>query len=374
MKGFYYDTLLDRENICNLTKERKATEKAIGKCAKIVIYGPRNSGKTSLIKSIILPDFLSKHKKGFIFFADLMEVKSLSSIDNRIRKAFEYSFRVSFPAKYFMDGVKRFLSNLRPQVSVNPENGEPSLSITSPPQEQRMSFEEVFATMQEISEEKKTIIVLDEFQDIAFVNEAQGLFRSLFQKIKNIPVIVMGSKRHILANILAKPDAPLSMFGEDIEFGPIPYNEYHDYIMERFLLQSLKISMENSIYLQDTVLRIPEAINIICAEIFDNNKDEVIERRDIDLATHTVIEKRQSRYEEYISHFSENEESIAVAIAKKNIVKHPNGKEFLNLVKPTSRMVGIIFEQLYNKSIIDKGKDGYFISDPLFACYLRNYR
>jgi len=374
MKKFHYDSLLSREDICNLTKERAAITKAIERNAKLVIYGPRNFGKTSLVKSVILPYFSSKYKTSFVFFADMMEIKSMGSLDNRISKAFESSFEKSFPAKNFMDGVKHFLGNLRPQVSLDPNSGLPSLSITSTSQEKVKSCEDIFKTILAISKERKTIIVLDEFQDIAFVDEAQGLFRRLFQEITDIPIIVMGSKRHILANILAKPSAPLSMFGEDIEFGPIPYGEYHEYIMERFETSGLSLSETDSTCLQDTVSRVPESINIVCSEILNEYANKKIETSDILKALHNAIEKRHSRYEEYISHFSENEESVVVAIAKMVNVKHPNSQSFLKLVKPTSRMVGIIFEQLYNKSIIDNGENGYFISDPLFAYYLKNNR
>lgn len=374
MKKFYYDTLLDREDICNLTKERVSITKAIKRKSKLVIYGPRNTGKTSLMKNVIIPDFISSRGEKFVFFADLMEVKSLDSIDNRISKAFEYSFAASFRTKSFMDGVKHFLSNLRPQVSIDPINGAPSLSIVSTLHDQKRSCEEIFNTILSIAKERETVIVLDEFQDIAFVKEAQGLFRRIFQEIRDIPLVVLGSKRHILANILAKPDAPLSMFGEDIEFGPIPYVEYHEYILERFKTQYLTVSQEDSKYLQDAVLRVPEAINIVCVEIMDENRHKKIGIGDIDKAIRSAIEKRHSRYEEYISNFSENEESIMIAIAKIVNVKHPNGREFMKLVRPTSRMVGLILGQLYNRSVVDKGSDGYFISDPLLAYYLRHYR
>lgn len=374
MKQFLYDQLLDRENICNLSKEREGIERAIERKAKLVVHGPRNFGKTSLIKSVIIPDFVSRHKINFVFFADLMEVKSMESVDNRISKAFEYAFAGSFPAKNFMASVRRFLGGLGPQVSLDPVSGQPSLSITKISHDKARSCEEIFRAIMDISKERQSLIVLDEFQDIAFVDEAQGLFRRLFQEIKEVPIIVMGSKRHILSGILAKPTAPLAMFGEDVEFVPITYEEYHDYIVERFRKRGLEISEEDSRILQDAVLRVPEAINIVCAEIFNGNENKKIGQSDIEKAVHVAIEKRHSRYEEYIAHFSENEESVAVAIAKKIKVKHPNGKEFLKLVKPTSRMVGIIFNVLYNKAVIDKDEGGYFISDPLFAHYLKTYR
>lgn len=374
MKKFYYDTILDAENICNLQKERKAIEKGIEKRAKLVVYGPRNFGKTSLVKNVILSDFSARHKKNFVFFADLMDVKNISSINRRISKGFETAFGRSFPAKNIMDGVKRFLGSLRPQISIDAASGAPSLSITPQSSEKELPFEEIFKTITEIAKERKTMIVLDEFQDIAFVDEAQGLFRKAFQELKDVPLIIMGSKRHILANMLAKPSAPLSMFGEDIEFAPIAYEEYHSYIMERFALQKLSMTLDNCKYLQDAVGRVPEAVNMVCAEIMEEHSEKEITLEDIRNAVKNAVEKRQSRYEEYLSQFSENEESIMISIARRAEVKHPNGAEFLKTVQPTSRMVGIIFKQLLDRSVIDKNEKGYHVSDPLLAFYLRNYR
>lgn len=273
-----------------------------------------------------------------------------------------------------MEDVKRFLGSLRPEISFDPNTGAPSLSIASYQQDKKVSCREIFKTILDISKERDAIVVLDEFQDVAFVDEAQGLFRSAFQELKEIPIIIMGSKRHILSNILARPSAPLSMFGEDIEFGPIPYDEYHNYILERFKEKKLTMSVDDATYLQDLVLRVPEAINIVCAEIMDENENKKIGREEICRAVGGAVERRQSRHEEYLSHFSENEESVLISIAKQGPVKHPNSRDFLKTVRPTSRMVGIIVKHLLDKSVLDHSADGYFVCDPLFAFYIRHYR
>ncbi|MFH1875021.1 MAG: ATP-binding protein [Pseudomonadota bacterium] len=374
MKKFLYDTLLDEENICNLAQERKVVEQAIAQKKKLVIYGPRNFGKTSLIKNVILPKIKSQHKNSFILFTDLMEVKSIDSISQRLARSLEQSFSEAFPAKHFMDGIKKFLTNLRPQITVDPLNGAPSLTITSQIAEKTISSEKIFAAISELAKEKRAVIVLDEFQDIALVEEAQGLFRNIFQEIKNIPIIVMGSKRHLLAEILAKPHAPLAMFGEDLEFRPIDYEEYHAYILERFNYQKLKLELDASIYLQNLANRVPETTNIICAEIMDSNYHKVIGEEEINLAIRNVVEKRQSRFEEYLSQFSENEQLVSTSIAKLKFIKQPNSQSFLQTVKPTSRMVGIIIKNLLNKSVLDRNENGYFIADALLAYYLKYHR
>lgn len=374
MKKFLYDTLLDKENICNLTQERDIIEKFIENKKKLVIYGPRNFGKTSLVKNDIIPKFRKKHKRSFVFFTDLMEVKSLNSIDLRMVNDFGMSFSESFPVKNFIDNVKRFLTGLHPEITFDPNTGEPKISIASSSTGKSASVLEIFKAISKIADEKETLIVLDEFQDIAFVEEAEGIFRRAFQEIKKTSIIVMGSKRHILSEIVAKPGAPLSMFGEDLEFKPIEYKEYQEYILERFKQVKLNISFDDSIYLQEKMLRVPEAINIVCAEIMNSESDKTVVKLDIDKAINAVVEKRRSRYEEYLSHFTENEESVLASIAKEGYVKHPNSQAFLKTVKPTSRMVGLIVKQFYDGSVVDKGDSGYFLTDPLLTCYLKYHR
>ena len=72
MKKFVFDCLVDRENICNLKKEQIKLFQFIEKKMNVVLYAPRNYGKTSLLKNIIIPDFKKNNKnKAFVFFVDL---------------------------------------------------------------------------------------------------------------------------------------------------------------------------------------------------------------------------------------------------------------------------------------------------------------
>lgn len=374
MKNFSYDALLDEENICNLKGERRAIEEAVRRKAKLVVYGPRNFGKTSLVKNVILPHFKARHRRSFTLFADFMDVKDIAAVGGRVLRAFEAAFARSFPARHFMDSVKRFLTSFAPQVSIDPSSGSPSLSILPHPPDRKVPLDEIFEAVKRIAGEMESIIVLDEFQDIAFVEGAQGIFRGIFQEIRGVPLIVMGSKRHILSQMLARPDAPLAMFGEDLEFKPIAYEEYHAYILERFRARRLSLGAEDARRLQDAMLRNPEAINMACAEIMNAHERKAIGREEIAAAIFGVVDRRRSRYEEYLSHFSKNEEAVLVSIAREGRVKHPNSASFLKAVDISSRMVGIIVRHLYDRSLLDKDEGGYFLADPLLAAFLRTFR
>ncbi|MBI2342978.1 MAG: hypothetical protein HYV02_01365 [Deltaproteobacteria bacterium] len=375
MKGFYFDTILDAENICNLHAEQKALWDGIERKAKLVVYGHRNSGKTSLLKSVIIPKFRRKHKRAFVLFVDVMEVKTLASIHERIRNAFGYSFGESFPGKQFLTSVKQFLRGLRPQISVDEVTGLPTLTLGNASRPASESFSELFAIIRgKIAPQVPTLVVFDEFQDIALVEEAQGLMRQALQEFRDTPLIVMGSKQHLLAGMLAKPNAPLAGFGEDIAFGPIPYREYYHYMAERFAPHKIQISSEGSVQLQDLLHRNPEAINMVCATLVREFTHHTVTGADLHVAIDRTVENRRSRYETYLAQCSAKEERLLIVMAKETIIRQPTGKSVLKNVSVSPRGMQLIMAHLLNRSIVERSDRGYQLSDPLFQRFLQQFR
>ncbi len=375
MKKFIYDTLLNEEDLCNLTREKKILLEGIAQKKKMIVYGVRNCGKTSLVKNVVIPHFQKKHKEAFVLFVDLMDVKTLESLQLRVQFAFEKAFVKYFPGKSFLRRVKEFLSGLRPQIEFDPASGQPTLTVSAEKKEMPPSLMDIFDVIKRnIAPQMPVLIVLDEFQDIAFIPEAQGLFRQAIQELKEIPVIFLGSKKHILSDLFAKPRAPLANTGEDLEFLPIPYEEYHAYILERLKPKKIKMSLELSTKLQDLLHRIPEPINIVCAHIQEHFEDCTLGEADIQKAISDVIDARSSRYQEYLSNFSEKEEELMIALAKQGVVLQPNSANFMNGLKISQRSVGMMIKKFLDKSIVERTPQGFRLSDPLLTHFLKTDR
>lgn len=375
MLYFHYDVLLDEESICNRQEEKAVLKKAVREKEKVVVYGERNSGKTSLVKNVIVPYFQTLKKRSFVLFADLMEVKNISSIDQRIRSAFATAFAKSFPAKNLVKAIGSFLTGLKANITLDPLTGAPTLSLETQPNTSSPSFLKIFETLQrKISKDLPVLVVLDEFQDIAFVPEAQGLMRQIFQMLTNIPIILMGSKQHILSNIFAQPNAPLAGFGKDIEFHAIAYEDYHEYILERFKQRELKLDDKTSVNLQDLCLRNPEAINIVCAHLLEKFSQRTVTLDLIHQALKEAVDNRRSRFEMLLSQFSQKQESVLVALANFGIVHRPTASDFVNKTKVTPRSAQKILRHFADKGIITLTKKGYQINDPLLHHFLKTNR
>ncbi len=374
MKQFIFDRLVDRENLCNLTKEKDQFLHLIETKSNVVVYAPRNFGKTSLLKNIVIDDFRKLNKKSFVFFADLLGVKNLDSIIGRLMNSFERSFNESFPVKNIFENIKSLLSMLQPEVSIDSITGNPSVSLGISADKKEYTISYVFQLISAISKKIPVLIVIDEFQDIVRVDEAQALFRSVFQEMHNMPVILMGSKRHLLGDIFSIPDAPLYSWGIDIEIPSIPYNEYQVYINDRFSTKNIHIAYDEAVYLQNLMHRIPEPVNIICQQIMDIYDNLEITKEIINNSLKQILDNRESRYEIQIQGFSETEEKILIELAKIKTIEKPQSKIFIAKTNLTSRTIGKIFDKLLQIGIIEKTGTYYRISDPLFMFYLNYYR
>lgn len=376
-KKFQYDVLLNRENICNLKRECARINQGIENGEKMVVYGKRNMGKTSLIKSVIIPDFKKKYPRSFIYFADLMEVKDMQSLVNRLRIAFEESFKESFPGKALLEEVKNLLKGINISINVDSLSGEPSFSISTGKgdKDDQLTVEKIFNLIQKnLLNKIPGLIVLDEFQDISFIDEAEGVFRNALQKLGSTPLILMGSKKHILTKMFSNPSAPFADFGVDIEFGEIPFEEYHEYILERFKSKNLEISLEDSTYWQNLLFRSPEPINIIGGYLVENNHHRKITKQDIHSAIRAIIRQRRSRYEGILGNLSKNQEIIMIALAKSSTVLYPAGKDFLAKVSLSNATATKIVEELNDRSLVELTPEGYRVASPILYYYLRLFR
>ena len=125
MKQFVFDRLVDADNICNLRREQRALRAAVQHGHRVVVYGPRNYGKTSVVRNVTIEEFRRTRKRHFVLFADLMGVRSMQSLTRRLATSLQRSFAASFPAKGFLESVGRFLAALRPEISLDPQTGHP---------------------------------------------------------------------------------------------------------------------------------------------------------------------------------------------------------------------------------------------------------
>jgi GTPase SAR1 family protein len=356
MKRFIFDSILDEENICNLEKEKHKIMKGVDNCLKLLVYGKRNTGKTSLIKNVIAKSWLRRQSSGFFMYVDLMGVRQLSQISERMTIAFSEAYNDCFKMKSVFNNMLKIITGIKPSIELD-ENGNPKLSFGITGGEKIRLFTDILKQLDLIYTSNVPIfLVLDEFQDIALIDEAEALFRNGLEHIDSrIPVVISGSKQHLLNRIFARPMAPFFNWGTHVHFEAIDYHEYWQYMDERFRQEGFRISFENAVYLQDKMSRMPEAINRLCfALLFHDIPKGEITKEDINLGLSKVVSDRRNEPEIYLSGFTASEQKVIVNLAKMEPVLHPQGKDFIKSINLTAPGVRKILMKLEDETVVYK--------------------
>jgi AAA+ ATPase superfamily predicted ATPase len=125
MKRFIFDSILDEENICNLEKEKHKIMKGVDNGLKLLVYGKRNMGKTSLVKNVIAKSWLRRQSSGFFMYVDLMGVKQLSQISERMTIAFTEAYNDCFKMKSVFNNMLKIITGIKPSIELD-EKGYPN--------------------------------------------------------------------------------------------------------------------------------------------------------------------------------------------------------------------------------------------------------
>ena len=176
MKRFIFDSILDEENICNLEKEKHKIMKGVDHGLKLLVYGKRNRGKTSLVKNVIAKSWLRRESSGFFMYVDLMGVKQLSQISERMTIAFTEAYNDCFKMKSVFNNMLKIITGIKPSIELD-EKGYPKLSFGIEGGEKIRPFTDILKQLDLIyASNIPILLVLDEFQDIALIDEAEALF------------------------------------------------------------------------------------------------------------------------------------------------------------------------------------------------------
>jgi hypothetical protein len=387
MTLFIYDRLIGPNDFCNCSEQINKMLILVEKGTCLRVYGPRNTGKTSLVKNIVAPKWEAiKPKKRIVLYADFYSVSEESDISLALTKAFNSG--ISSKQGLFdktgewMRALKQVKPTWTPDLE-RPGWGEFSVRTTNASESKIVDFETIIANVNalQIADKFEFLIILDEFQEISSIAKAEGKLRHALQQLSpSIPVIVLGSKYHLLRKIFEKPTAPFYHWGTPVEILPIPVNEYTAYINERFQRIGKSITPTASKMAQELLGRNPEATNRFCDFLADAFAEVIFDETTVKRGLSLFVDLSRSGYAATYAALSTSERSIVRAIARAGNVQEPNAKAFLAEVKLTPGGVSKIIERLLNNSILSRTetaadtKFSYHITDALFAEYVRRFQ
>lgn len=228
MNPFKFGQVVQGESFCHRTALQRTLKSYIKTAQNCVLQGDRRMGKTSLVHETV------SHLKGDrILTIDLMGIKSTDELCKRIALSIISLEQESGMLEKALDSFSR----LRPTITFDSISGQPGVSFDSTVKLAPDSIKGLFDLILKTSSRKKTIVFIDEFQDILNLPDAGqilAMMRAEIQYHQTIPYLFAGSMRNRMLEIFTLHDSPFFKSALPLEVGAIDPDEYIPFLSEKF--------------------------------------------------------------------------------------------------------------------------------------------
>lgn len=370
-KTFKFGQLLEKDDICDREVEIRLLEKICAAKGRAVVYGPRRFGKTSVVKNVTLKGFLAKNRKAIALYADFFQIGSIEDCTQRLRLALETSLSERAKIKTFIREIGRYLKHFRLEITLDPMTGAPQVALMGEHKKGEETLTEIFETLRGLSKDLKTLLVLDEFQDVTKIPALEGVLRSDIQDLPNTAVILMGSKRHILSEMFHNTSKPFYAFGVDVEFKKIHREKWLPYIRERLTPLGKKIDREGVDAICDLMRDVPNSVQELCHWVSLSEGREILTPPVIKQYLMTLIDNKSSRFREMLAPLSTKEKRVLRALANKQPVSSVGSLDFLKEAGVSATATRTILLRFVDQGMTDySSEEGYSLVDPLLGVFL----
>ena len=366
---FSHGQVVETEDICNRQQEIQRLHAIIKNNGRAVVYGRRRFGKSSVLKNIICQEFSQNNQRALGMYVDLFQVASDDDAAKRLHSAISKSLSYKVSLKHLWNNIVSSIRNFTVELSYEPLTNEPSISLVPRGRHKQQNLDDLFALIRSMSKQDPVLLILDEFQDIVAVPGLEAKLRTELQQLKGT-VILSGSKRHVLNEMLSNEQRPFYGFGSDIEFGSIALKDWHPFIKKRFAEAHIKIAQTETAEILQLMEDVPNAIQELCQWLYDTRPRHTLTQVDIHRAVSEILESKASRFMERIVHLRPKERQVLIGLAQQQPVAKINQTQFVQATGVSASGIQAAVKRFYDQGMVDRSEKGYFLVDPLFRLYL----
>lgn len=361
-----------RPYFCDRMEEQKKLASAIINGRNVVLISPRRMGKTSLAY-VALHEEIEIVEDYITIFIDILQTNSIKEFTYLLGKAiFE---KLSKRNSALLHGFIAALKSLKGSFGFDNITGTPTFDLQiGEIQLPEYTLDEIFRYME--NSPKPIVVVIDEFQQIAFYPEqnTEAILRSHTQKLSNVSFVFSGSERTILREMFTSSKRPFYNSAEIMHLGPIAEDYYVEFAMNMFSCRDRQIEEEavrsvfrlfegNTFYLQRTM-------NGAFAE---TPRGEKCNSERVKKTIREMLASNGVVYREMLSNVSAHQKLTLYAIANERIVANPLSSSFIKRHHLSSASsVQSALQKLMKAGYISREEDGYVLTDPLLRIFIND--
>ncbi len=367
MNPFKYGQIVSDVNYCPRPQLEKVIKGHLISGQNIFVEGERRVGKSSLI--VNTASLMKGHR---LVYIDINQIKTINDLISRITNAL-----ISMEKQAgFFEKVLKTVSHLRPSLSVDSLSGGPSISFysneTLPPE----SIENLLDFIYTEHQNRKNIVILDEFQEILNLNASNkviAMMRSRIQFHSDMAYIFSGSVRTDMDSIFHDPDSPFFKSAIKLEVGLLSRKEFSTYITDRFETGNRALSNKviEKIFLESGER--PGDVQELCNALWSITEDDAsLTDGNVADALHVIFSREKEFFEYSVSGLTSNQLRCLVGVARLGGKSVQSGDflRFTGILHASSIKKAI--SRLVDLKIFYYHKKEYSFNSPFFKAWLRH--
>ncbi|NOY36708.1 MAG: ATP-binding protein [Chlorobi bacterium] len=332
----------------------------------VVLIAPRRFGKTSLVLEIL--DRL-KRRDFYTAFIDVFLSPDLTSVSHKITEEVLQNRKLGKVFKKISGDIGEIFRNIELKQTI--ESFEFLLKYSTPePNIWELFSESIdFINNYPAKYDRRIICAFDEFGDIRKYDgdHIVKMIRSKIQMQKHATYFFSGSYESVMENLFVKKNSPFFRFARIIPLGYIDRQDFKTYITGIFREYNITYHENQIDRILDFTKGHPYYTKLIIQQLLLNKSvgrvTEDFSLKDL-LKQLLIIENNylEKQWED-ISKSNEQVRAImAVVKYRKSLYSHIDTRK-VNLGRALKRLTGT--------GILIKGKDHYYLADPLFEFWIK---
>ena len=377
---FKFGREIGPSDLVNRQEEISLVVNAIREGSKLFLIGPRRYGKTSILRAASE----NAEREGMVVLR--YDVEAYPSLDLLARAMLaEATGWLSGQAEKVGEKIKKFFGKLKPEVTYNPidQTWSASLGISDTlAQEQEVPLLVDFLNgIEKLAAEAEhpVGVILDEFQKIVEVNgqAAEGQIRAAIQRHEHVGYVFAGSKTRLLAEMTGHPSRPFYQMGLRCFIGPLPRDQFAEFIRRSFQRGGFSISDEAIASLLNLAEDVPHHVQMLAHQCWVAMKegDHHTVTPALVRAQHALlIRQNNSHYSQIWNQLTAKQQKTLVAV----IAERGAGLHSTRASRTASLSVATLqssLKALLEKEILRQDEEDavirYRFMDPLFADWIR---
>lgn len=321
----------------------------------VMLEAPRRYGKTSLLTHCAR---MWRRRGGLAIWVDFSRVLTAEEAARRLEAA------LGEDHGEWQAAVADLLRSMRLRLGAVELGG----ARPAPAEGERLHELLEVAARAARSRRRRSLVCLDEFQDVLAVSGLDGLLRSHVQHhAEHVSYVFSGSEPSLLRSLFAERGRPLYAQAKPLRLGPIAAEPLHAHIVERFAAAGIAAASA-----AETVVAVtgghPQRTMLLAWHLWDRaDGQRPLDGEDAAAATEHALLDALPEFEATWRGLAGNERRVATALA---LGLAPHGKQ---ATARTGMASGSAAQRalagLRNAGVADR--QAAALTDPLFAVWLR---